>query len=367
MRFRARTIGLILLVAGVAALFSTAIAYETVRDEGRVPDTFALAALNSSFWFGWAALSLPLAALSARWRVDRTPRIAIPLHIGAALTAGAVHICLQTTTQAALFLRSEITKGLDHGYMTVFAGRWMATLPDQLLQLTDWELAAGMGVVALAHAVFYYREAQDRALNEANLETRLMEAQLTALQQQLQPHFLFNTLHAISALMHRDVNLADKVLVRLSALLRITLESGSQKQVPLSRELEFIRSYLEIEKLRIGDRLTLNIEIDPDTVDCLVPTLILQPLVENAVKYGVAPHTGPGHIEIRSARQHGMLTLTVADNGPGPVTVDRVRPGGIGLTNTRARLEHHFGGKGRLDLDRGPGGFTARLTFPCRN
>ncbi len=367
MRFRARTIGFVLLIAGVASLLSTALAYETVRNEGRVPDTVALAVLNSSFWFGWAALALPLAALSARWRVDRTPQVAIPLHIAAAIAAGALHICLQTTTQAGLYVRAQVLQGLHHGYAAAFAGRWMSALPDQLLQLIDWELAAGVGVVALAHAVFYYREAQDRALNEANLETRLIEAQLTALQQQLQPHFLFNTLHAISTLMRRDVNLADQVLVRLSDLLRVTLELGGQRVVRLSREVEFIRSYLEIERMRIGDRLTLNIEIERGTLDCWVPTLILQPLVENAVKYGVAPYTGPGHIDIRAARQDDLLALTVADNGPGPVTENRVRPGGIGLTNTRARLEHHFGDQGRLDLDRGPGGFTARLTFPYRN
>ena len=367
MRFRPRAILLILLIAAVASVFSTTIAYQTVRSDGRWPDTFALAVLNSSFWFGWAALAMPLAALSARWRIDRTPRVAIPLHVVAALSAGALHVCLQSAVQAALYVRVAATKGLDHDYLAVFGERWLVVFPSQLLQLVDWELLAGMGVVALAHAVFYYREMQDRALSEANLETRLMEAQLTALQQQLQPHFLFNTLHAISTLMHRDVNLADKVLVRLSDLLRITLELGGEKEVPLSRELDFTRSYLEIEQTRIGGRLTVDIDIAANTLDCLVPTLILLPLVENAVKYGVAPHTGPGHIVIRSGRQHGLLTLTVADNGPGPVTVDRVRPGGIGLTNTRARLLHHFGDKGDLALDRRADGFTARLTLPCRN
>jgi signal transduction histidine kinase len=367
MRFRARTTLLIVLVAAVASVFSATIAYQTVRNDGRVPDTLALAVLNTAFWFGWAALSLPLAMLSSRWRIDRTPRVAIPLHIAAALTAGAVHICLQTTAQAALYVRSAFAKGVDVDALATFAERWAVLAPMQLLQLIDWELLAGMGVVALAHAVFYYRETQDRALREANLETRLMEAQLTALQQQLQPHFLFNTLHAISTLMHRDVDLADKVLVRLSDLLRITLESGHRKEIPLSEELDFIRKYLDIEKMRIGDRLTMTLEIDPESLDCQVPTLILQPLVENAVKYGVAPHTGPGHIEIRTSRRNGQMTLSVSDNGPGPVTDERVRPGGIGLANTRARLLHHFGDDGDLQLDRRPDGFIATLTFPCRN
>jgi len=367
MRFRTRTAILILVAAAVASVFSTSIAYQTIRNMGGPPETFTLAVLNSSFWFGWAALAVPLTALSARWRLDRTPRVAVPILVVAALVAGALHVCLQTTTLAALYVRTAALKGPVSDYFGMFATRWMNGVSGQLLQLIDWELLAGMGVVALAHAVFYYRETQQRALREANLETRLMEAQLTALQHQLQPHFLFNTLHAISALMHRDVNLADKVLVRLSDLLRITLESGSEKEVRLSRELDFIRSYLEIEQTRIGDRLTTEIKIDGNTLDCWVPTLILQPLVENAVKYGVAPHVGLGRIEIGASRRSGLLTLTVSDNGPGPVTAERVRPGGIGLTNTRGRLLHHYGDKGELKIDRRPDGFTAQITFPCRN
>jgi sensor histidine kinase YesM len=165
--------------------------------------------------------------------------------------------------------------------------------------------------------------------------------------------------------MHRDVNLADKVLVRLSDLLRITLELGGQKEVRLSRELDFIRSYLEIEQTRIGDRLTIDLDIQSETLDCLVPALILQPLVENAIKHGVAQHTGPGKIAISTVRREGVLRLTVADNGPGPAEAGR--PGGIGLVNTRARLLHHFGDRGELTLDRRLDGFTAELTFPCRN
>lgn len=367
MRFRLRTLVLALLVAAVASVFSTTMAYEMVRNDGRTPDVFSLAALNSSFWFGWAALAFPLSAVVARWRIDRAPRIAIPLNVLAALTAGALHIGLQTTAQAGLYVRSAAMKGIDSGLLAEFADRWVMAAPGQLIQLIDWELLAGMGIVALAHALFYYRETQERALREANLETRLMEAQLAALQQQLQPHFLFNTLHAISALMHRDVNLADKVLVRLSDLLRITLESGSQKEVRLSRELDFIRSYLEIEQTRIGDRLTLDLDVDTDTLDCRVPTLILQPLVENAIKHGVAQHSGPGWVQIRASRRDEVLTLTVDNNGPDHVTPDAERAGGIGLVNTRARLLHHFGDDGDLSIERRPGRFTATLNFPCRN
>lgn len=365
-RSRLRAVLLIVLIAAVASAFSTSIAYQTVRGDGRVPDKVALAILNGSFWFGWAALSVPLSMLAARFRIDRRPRVAVPVLIVSALVAGALHVGLQSAAQSVVFVRGAIARGLDHGYVDLFVKRWQISYPSQLLQLIDWELLAGMGVIALAHAVFFRREAQQRALREANLETRLIEAQLKTLQQQLHPHFLFNTLHAVSALMHRDVEGANRVLVRLSDLLRMSLDSGSQKEWRLSRELEFIDKYLEIEKARFGDRLTMDFDVDADTFDAFVPALILQPLVENAIKHGVAPHTAHGHIDIRAKNVDGVLQLSVSDNGPGPVTADKVRVGGIGLTNIRSRLNHHFGELGRLYLDRKADGFSAQVTLPFR-
>jgi signal transduction histidine kinase len=365
-RSRLRAVLLIVLAAAVASAFSSSIAYQTVRSDGRVPDKVALAILNTSFWFGWAALSVPLSMLAARFRIDRRPRVAVPVLIVSALVAGALHVGLQSAAQSVVFVRGAIARGLDHGYADLFIKRWQISYPSQLLQLIDWELLAGMGVIALAHAVFFRREAQQRALREANLETRLIEAQLKTLQQQLHPHFLFNTLHAVSALMHRDVEAANRVLVRLSDLLRMSLDSGSQKEWRLSRELEFIDKYLEIEKARFGDRLTMDFDVDADTFDAYVPALILQPLVENAIKHGVAPHTAHGHIGIRAKNVDGVLQLSVSDNGPGPVTADKVRVGGIGLTNIRSRLNHHFGELGRLYLDRKSDGFSAQITLPFR-
>ena len=366
MHSRTRTVLLILLVALVASIFSTSIAYQTVRNDGRTPDKFALALLNTSFWFGWAALSFPLSLLAARWRIDRRARVAVPILVVAALIAGAIHVGLQSAMQSLLFVRSAFGKGIDADAVDMFVTRFRDVFPIQMLTLVDWELLAGMGIIALAHAVFFRREAQERALREAYLETRLIEAQLKTLQQQLHPHFLFNTLHAVSALMHRDIEAANKVLVGLSDLLRMSLDSGSQKEWRLSMELQFIDKYMAIEKARFGDRLTMDFEVEPDTFDAYVPALILQPLVENAIKHGVAPHTAHGHIEIRARKANGVLELSVSDNGPGPVTADKVRVGGIGLTNIRSRLNHHFGELGRLYLDRRPDGFSAQVTLPFR-
>ena len=357
----------IVAAAAAASVFSTLLAYQTTRNDGRVPDTFALAALNASFWFGWVLLSWPLAALVARWRIDRRPRVAIPMNIVGALAAGTAHIALQSATSAALWLRAMTMKGGMPGEtMPGFGERWLVAFPSQLYQLVDWELLAAMGIIALAHAVFFRREAEARALNEARLEARLMEAQLQALQQQLQPHFLFNTLHAISALMHRDVHLADKVLVRLSDLLRVTLELGGQSEARLSRELDVVQSYLEIEKARIGDRLTVAYDIDATCLDCRVPVLILQPLVENAVKHGIASHTEPGRIEIAAHSTGSRLVLTVTNSGPDLADTPPRAGAGIGHANTHARLLHHFGDDGHLDIDAERYRYTARVVIPCR-
>ena len=146
----------------------------------------------------------------------------------------------------------------------------------------------------------YYQKYRDRELHTSQLETQLAKAQLQVLKMQLHPHFLFNTLHAISALMHKDVERADLMIVRLSELLRQTLENGGTDEVLLRQELDFIKTYLEIQQIRLGARLTVEMDVDPGTMHALVPNLILQPIVENAIRHGIAPRSGPGRIEIRA-------------------------------------------------------------------
>jgi signal transduction histidine kinase len=361
MRLSRRGLGLIVAVATLAAAFSLVLAYQTVRNSGKTPDVLSLAILNASFWFGWAALALPLAAVVERWRIHQRPRVAIPVHLAAALAAGAAHIGLQAVMRSIIVATRE--PGVSGAFAT-FSARIGPEYRMQLLQLIDWELLAAGGIIAIAHALFYYRETQARALREAQLETRLVEAQLLALQQKLQPHFLFNTLHAISTLMHRDVALADRMLVRLSDLLRIALDVGGQREVTLGREIDFLKSYLEIERTRIGERLTVEYDVHPAALDGLVPTLILQPLVENAVKHGVSRQAGPARIAVAGRLDGGSLCLSVSDTGPGPDASSR--PGGIGLANVRARLQHHYGGRGVFSLDASGGGCIARIVLPFR-
>jgi hypothetical protein len=218
-------------------------------------------------------------------------------------------------------------------------------------------------VVSIVHALTYYRRSQERERKALELEARLTDAKLQALRMQLQPHFLFNTLNAISTLVHRDPKAADEMIGNLSELLRATLDT-SEPEIPLRRELDFLDRYLEIQQVRFGERLRIEKEIDAGALDAQVPTFILQPLVENAVRHGVEPQTTPGLVRIVARREGDALRLRVQDNGPNHKPEPKSREG-IGLPNTRARLQEMYGNFGRLTLtSASEGGFTVDLEIP---
>jgi LytS/YehU family sensor histidine kinase len=185
---------------------------------------------------------------------------------------------------------------------------------------------------------------------------------------QLHPHFLFNTLNAVSALMHKDVELADCMVARLGELLRSTLDNLGAHEVSLRQELDFVRPYLEIEQARLGERLTVDMNIDPNTMDLQVPNFILQPLVENAIRHGIAPYSHPGRIEISARRQDEKLRLQIRDNGPGLLghSPAGFKPG-VGIATTRARLEQLYGADHQFEMIPSPeGGMAVTLCFPAR-
>jgi sensor histidine kinase YesM len=244
---------------------------------------------------------------------------------------------------------------------------WSAEYRRSFYQFLDWELLAYAAIAGLSHAVFFSREAHRRELRTAQLEKHLVEAQLQTLQRQLQPHFLFNTLHAISALMHRDVDSADRMLSRLSDLLRMTLDTVGRQQTALKDEIDFLGKYLQIEQARLGDRLMVRWEIEDETLDCLVPNLVLQPLVENAIKHGIALASEGGTVTVRARRQAEMLWMEVEDDGRGPseTGLESLQKG-IGLTNTRARLSHHYGAHYRFEFHKRAGTFAVVIALPWR-
>jgi signal transduction histidine kinase len=367
MAIRARAVLVVLLAATLASAFSTVLADQAVTASGGEAVVWRLLVLNSTFWFGWALLSIPLMSLTERWRIDRAPWLGVPVHIVALVAAAGAHLAMQTTAQVAVLGQAI---AVDHpealGAYDWWA-EWRRVFPIQLTQLIDWELVTGAGIVALLHALFYYRETQQRALREAQLETRLVEAQLQMLQHQLHPHFLFNTLHAISTLMHRDLSAAERMLVQLGDLLRMTLESSARPEIRLTEEIEFLEKYVQIEQVRLGDRLTTLFDIETDVLDAAVPTLILQPLVENAIEHGIAPQGMAGRITVSARRDQEMVVMTVDDTGPGPP--ERAMAAlftGIGLSNTRARLQFQFGVNYRFEFKRRPGGFTVIIVIPYR-
>ncbi len=212
-------------------------------------------------------------------------------------------------------------------------------------------------ILGVNYAIDYYQKFRERELRASQLETRLAQARLQVLKMQLHPHFLFNTLNAISELVYKDPESAEQMITNLSDLLRLSLENVGVQEVPLKQELDFLNKYVEIEQTRFHDRLRLSMEIEPDTLDASVPNMILQPLVENAIRHGIGALSTGGRIEIGADREEGMLHLFVRDNGRGLLNGEQqALKEGVGLANTRARLAHLYGSTHRFALVNPPGG-----------
>jgi two-component system, LytTR family, sensor kinase len=313
--------------------------------------------MNQIYWVSWAALTPAIFWFADRYSLTSTTwRRRIPGHVLAGTAFVFAHATLVGTGRAWL----QAAYGMDTA--------WWEWVRQQFLRTFDWELTYYAAATGVRHALVYYQAAHDRAVEAAQLETRLVEAQLQALQRQLHPHFLFNTLHAISALVRRDPDGAEEMIERLGDLLRLTLKKGSAQEVPLSEELDYLDMYLDIEKIHFGSRLTITRTIDPAAQHALVPFLVLQPLVENAIKHGIGPRLVPGYVAIDAVVTDSRLRLRVSDSGVGmPQGLARRPTNGVGLSNTRARLERLYGTNHRINFDRGPsGGTTVEIDLPLR-
>jgi two-component system, LytTR family, sensor kinase len=228
-----------------------------------------------------------------------------------------------------------------------------------------------VGAIGIAHAVRFYREARERERTALQLRQRLSQAQLEALKSQLQPHFLFNALNGVTALMHWDVAAADEMLTQLADLLRETLRHPGTHEIPLTEELALLDRYLGVVRVRFHDRLTVRCDIEPAVGDALVPHFLLQPLVENALEHGIAQRPGPGCVDIAARRDGNTLRITVVDDGPG-LAGDLAsghtngNGNGVGLTNARARLAELYGDNQTLTLEpvSAAGGARATVTLP---
>jgi signal transduction histidine kinase len=302
-------------------------------------------------WYVFAALSIPVMVLARRFRFESSnwPLSLITHLVGSACFSFAYMV------------------------LRAWVGQWQsaATFADAfkplLVKTWHFNLLIYWVIVAVSQAFDYYNKYRERELRASELEKRLAQAKLQALQMQLNPHFLFNTLHSISSLMHKDVEAADRMIMRLGDLLRAALESSDTQEVDLRQELDFLKRYLEIEQTRFGERLMIKMDIAPETLDAQVPNLILQPLVENAIRHGIEPRSRRGCIELRAHREQDVLALEVSDNGvglPDGHSVDE----GVGLSNTRARLRELYGEGHRFELRRGSsGGLLVQLTIPFKS
>jgi two-component sensor histidine kinase len=301
-------------------------------------------------WYVFAVLSIPVIQLARRFRFE----------------AG------HWTRSLLAHLLGSAVFSLAYMVLRAWVGQWQnaASFAEafKILLVKTWHynLLIYWVILSVSQAFEYYRKYRERELRASELEKRLVQAKLQALQMQLNPHFLFNTLHSISALMHKDVEAADRMIVRLGDLLRAALEGSDTQEVELRQELEFLKRYLEIEQTRFGNRLTVKMDIAPETLEAQVPNLILQPLVENAIRHGIEPRSKSGRIELRARRLNGVLTLEVSDNGTGLTRNQAVREG-VGLSNTRARLGELYGEAHQFELRPGAdGGLVAHLTIPFK-
>jgi len=298
----------------------------------------------------WALLTIVVFAVSRRFPLDRRPRaLSIVVH----------------TLASPVVATTEVFCSLAIG---LFAG-WIS--PDASFMVTFWtgfpfNIVVYWLLAGVAHGFTFYRRYRQRDIEADRLAARLTRAELDLLKSQLQPHFLFNTLTAISALMHRDVKAADRMIARLSELLRAALDHGAEEEVSLQDELAFLDAYVEIEQARLGTRLTVELDVQTNVLDARVPHMILQPLVENAIQHGVATRVAPGTVTISARGRRGMLDIEIRDDGPG------VPPGtpvldGVGLANTRARLDKMYGDRYSFEPGNAPGGgFRVALAIPFR-
>ena len=305
-------------------------------------------------WYMWALLTPAILALGRRYPLVRAGWWWRSLP--ALFVAGLVITAIKIALRAGL---GQLVPGLP-------------TMPLRVVVLAQFhiQVATFWVILGIGAAFEYYAKFRERELRASQLESRLAQAQLDVLRTQLQPHFLFNTLHTISAFMQEgEIEAADRMISRLSDLLRLALESAGAQEVPLRQEMDFLARYVEIQQIRFQDQLRVALDVPDELLDAYVPSLILQPLVENAIKHGVTRRAEGGEVTLTVARENGALRVTVRDDGPGlPSTGLSPHSGsGVGLSNTRARLEQLYGDRHRFSVGNHPdGGVLVELSIPLR-
>jgi two-component system, LytTR family, sensor kinase len=305
-------------------------------------------------WYLWAAFTPLVFALAARFPFGRaTWRRSAAVHLIAAAVLGVAHGAAFALVTWRLPWADIVHVPLDRLVSNLVTKKIVTNL-----------IVYG-GLVGLRHALSVYRRQRERELRASQLEAALARAHVHALRMQLHPHFLFNALHTLSELIHRDPRAADRMVTRLGDMLRATLDSGGAEEVPLRQELALLERYLDIERIRFSDRLDVDVRVDPECLAAAVPNLILQPLVENAIRHGIASRPGAHRVEICAEVSGDCLRVCVRDDGAG--LADGAATG-VGLGNSRARIEQLYGPRGKLELANidGGRGLEVTLSIPFR-
>jgi len=297
-------------------------------------------------WYACGLFVPLLVWATRRWPIDRR------------------HLAARVPLHAAVIVGASVAKIALMPFIVRFTEGNTVPLGEMLAATVITEIIAFGAVAALLHALEFYRRYRERETTAAQLQARLSDAQLRALRAQLNPHFLFNTLNAATALVHRDPDAADAMLTRLGELLRLTLRADPEHETPLREELAVLDRYLAIMRIRF-DRVTVTVDVDARVADALVPSFILQPVVENAFEHGVARLQRPGQVQVSARASGDSLVLSVRDDGPGPEGA--TARGGLGLSVTRRRLAELYGDAARLDLlAAAEGGTTVEVRLPLR-
>ncbi len=329
-------------------------------NQGDPPRWTPVLVYQMSQWYAWGLLTPLILGLARRYRIEKPWRRGVAAHLIAGVLVAPVQVVLALALRYGAFLL------LGTVTLEQVAGQ-LGNAPLQILTGSFDGFITYWIILGIEHTFDYYRKNRERELHTSQLEGQLAQAQLKALKMQLHPHFLFNTLHSISALVHADPEAAERMIARLSDLLRLTLDNEGTQEVSLKQELAFLEQYLEIERTRFPDRLSVEMDIDPAALDACVPNLILQPLVENAIRHGIAPRPEAGFVRIHAARENGVLRLQVRDDGPGLTNDHKGLREGVGLANTRQRLTQLYGPDHRFEFANAPdGGLEVNLELPFR-
>jgi len=321
--------------------------FSSFRSERPIPLTQS--AYVQMVWSYLWALATPLVL----WFAAR-----LPIEKNNWIRSSLLHLPISVVLSCVVTAIGRVLIWLNFGYRE---GKPLAF--ESVTNFVVANFSEGIGIYLLialtSYALRYYRQYREGQLKTLQLESQLSLAQLQALKMQLHPHFLFNTLHSISALLNKDADAARKMITRLGDFLRLTLENSGSQEVTLEQEMAFLVCYLEIERIRFQNRLVTRMDIASETLDAKLPNLILQPIVENAIRHGIAPRSSPGLIEIEAKHHDGRLRIQVRDNGPGLSThrtSENLFRKGLGLANTKTRLERLYGAAHLLDLSNNPGG-----------